>query len=165
MEIRSISMLMEEIFLKRLSSADRDGTLLLITADHGQVSTPKSAVAVYEDYPELKRLLWLPPMGESRVPFFYVRNGAYDDAMAYLQTTFGDMFAFASREQVLGSGVLGPGPLYGEVPFRLGDIIGFAKGQYAFGWSESDAERLAGRHGGMAPEEMLVPLLALRMDA
>jgi hypothetical protein len=165
MEIRALSTLMREIFFERLDPADRDGTLLLITADHGQVRTPKSAVAVYEDHPHLKDLLWMPPVGESRVPFFYVRPGVYGDALDYLQGTFGDRFMFASREQVLTSGLLGPGPVYREVPFRLGDIVGFAKGASAFAWSDEDAERLTGRHGGLAAEEMLVPLLALRLDA
>jgi hypothetical protein len=165
MEIRAISMMMKALFLDRLPSADREGTLLLITADHGQIHTPKSAISIYADHPELKSLLWMPPLGESRVPFFYARQGVCDEALAYLRATFGERFTFASRDEVLASELLGPGPVYEEVPFRLGDIVGFAKGNHAFAWSDEDAERLAGRHGGLAAAEMLVPLLALRLDA
>lgn len=164
-EIKAISMLMQSLFFERLSAADRDGTLLLITADHGQVTTPKAAVTVFADHPTLRDLLWMAPVGESRVPFFYVRDGAYDATLDYLTTNFGAQYVFASRKRVLESELLGPGPIYDEVPFRLGDIIGFAKGQHAFAWTDEDAERLTGRHGGLTPEEMLVPLLALRLDA
>jgi hypothetical protein len=165
-EIRAFSMLMDELFLKELPSEDRDGTLLLMTADHGQIRTPEEAVVVMADHPELLDMLWLPPVGESRVPFFYVRHGRYDAAWNYLHEHFGDDFVFLPREEVLASGLLGPpGDIYAEVPFRLGDIIGFARGDGAFGRRREDAKRLTGRHGGLTPEEMLVPLLALRLDA
>jgi len=51
------------------------------------------------------------------------------------------------------------------VPYRVGDIVGIAKGPHAFSWNQEDAERLLGRHGGLSPEEMLVPLLVARLDA
>jgi len=164
-EMRAISMLMDELFLKQLPPEDREGTLLLITADHGQVRTPVSEIAVLPDHPELRDMLWMAPMGESRVPFFYTRNGQTDAAMAYLKAHFGDQYAFATREQFLQSGLLGPGKMHPEVPYRVGDIVGIARGQHAFAWDQWDAERLLGRHGSLAPEEMLVPFMAVRLDA
>ncbi len=164
-EMRAISMLMETLFLEQLEPEDRDGTLLLFTADHGQMRTPASETAVLDDHPQLRDMLWMAPVGESRVPFFYTRNGQTDAAWEYLEGHFGDQFVFVSREQILQSGLLGPGKMYAEVPYRLGDITGIAKGPHAFSWDQEDAERLLGRHGGLTPEEMLVPLLAARLDA
>jgi hypothetical protein len=165
-EIRAISMLMDELFLQELPPADREGTLLLVTADHGQILTPPKATVVIAEHPKLLDMLWLPPVGEGRVPFFYVRHGQYDAAWDYLHDYFGDDFIFLSREDVLASGLLGPpGDVYAEVPFRLGDIVGFARGSGAVARRREDVKRLTGRHGGLAPEEMLVPLMALRLDA
>lgn len=164
-EIRSIALLMEDIFLKHLPAEDCEGTLLLMTADHGQIATPATSTIVYAQHPLLRDALWMPPIGEGRVPFFYVRDGAYDRALCYLQDRFGEQFVFLSRQQVLDSGLLGPGPIYSEVPFRLGNIIGIATGDGAFARTPDDAKRLPGRHGGLTAEEMLVPLLAVRLDA
>ena len=164
-EVWAMASLMEEIFLNRLPEKDRDGTLLLLTADHGLVKASRSTTVVFDRHPALREWLWMRPVGEGRVPFFYVRHGCYDAAWAYLHEHFGKEFVFFSREQVLDSGLLGPGAMYAEVPFRLGDIIGIAKGGGGFVGRSEDLERLAGRHGGLSPEEMLVPLLAVRLDA
>jgi hypothetical protein len=164
MEIRSLGMMMEDIFLKRLPPEDRDGTLLLMTADHGQITTLPDRTVVLAEHPRLRDMLMLPNIGEGRVPFFYVRHGRYDAAWAYLNDHFGEDFVFLSRDQVLETGLLGPGPIYEEVPFRLGDIIGFARSDAAFARTREDAKRLRGRHGGLTEEEMVVPLLALRLD-
>jgi hypothetical protein len=47
----------------------------------------------------------------------------------------------------------------------LGDIIGIANSNGAFARTKEDAKRLAGRHGGLTAEEMLVPLIAVRLDS
>ncbi len=164
-EIRSIALLMKDILLNHLTAEDRKGTLLLMTADHGQIRTPAESTVVFADHPELRDLLWLPPVGEGRAPFFHVRDGAYERTFAYLEQHFGDQFAFLSRQQVLDSGLLGPGPVYSEIGSRLGDIVGIATGDGAFARTADDARRLPGRHGSLTPEEMLVPLFAMRLDA
>jgi hypothetical protein len=164
-EVWSMASLMEELFLKRLPEKDRAGTLLLLTADHGLVKASRSMTVVFDRHPPLREWLWMRPVGEGRVPFFYVRDGCYQAAWDYLHEHFGEEFVFCSREQLLESGLLGPGAMYAEVPFRLGDIIGIAKGGGGFVGASEDLDRLAGRHGGLSPEEMLVPLLAVRLDA
>jgi hypothetical protein len=45
---------------------------------------------------------------------------------------------------------------------RLGDVIALARGDSYLWWANKD-NPLIGRHGGLSPEEMLVPLLAVRL--
>jgi hypothetical protein len=166
-EITSLALLMEEIFLNRLAPADRAGTLLLLTADHGQITTPPESAILLDQHPVLLDALFLPPLGEGRVPFFYVRNGNYETVRRYVDEHFAGQFVFLSQDEVLRSGLLGPGVPSAEVPHRLGDIIGIATGSAHVA---RDAESLKkkpmlGRHGGLTPQEMLVPLLAVRLDA
>ncbi len=128
-------------------------------------SAPAAETVVLTDHPDLRDLLWLPPVGEGRAPFFHVREGTYERALAYLKQHFGEQFVFLSRQQVLDAGLLGPGPIYNELQWRLGDIVGIATGNGAFARTAEDAKRLPGRHGSLTPEEMLVPLFAVRLDS
>lgn len=164
-EIRSLSLLMDELFLRRLDPADREGTLLLLTADHGQITTNPASAVLLEEHPALQDALWMTPLGESRVPFFYVRQGRYDEVRAYLSANLTEQFLFLSQDEVLQSGLLGPGKPHPEVRHRLGDLVGLARGDAFLAHDEKDMRRLQGRHGGLSPQEMLVPLFAVRLDA
>ncbi|HNT76286.1 MAG TPA: alkaline phosphatase family protein [Anaerolineae bacterium] len=163
-EIRTLGWQIEEVFLKQLPAAAREGTLLLLTADHGQLATPPSAMIPLNAHPQLYDALVIPPVGEARVPFFYIRHGHYDAVWEYLHTHLAEQFVFMSQEEVLQTGLLGPGEMYAEVPHRLGDIIGFAKGRHYLAHNLEKSAKTLGRHGGLHAQEMLVPLLALRLD-
>jgi hypothetical protein len=164
-EIRAIGLLMERLFLDQLTPEERAGTLLIMTADHGQIACRPDDAVLMTDHPDLSDLLRHRPVGESRVPFFHVRAGMFDEVWAYLNAELSSEFVFMTRDQLVESGLLGPGPIYKEVFHRLGDIIGIAKGSAFIASDGEDAKRLEGRHGGLSPEEMLVPLLAVRLDS
>ncbi|MGC9398940.1 MAG: alkaline phosphatase family protein [Anaerolineae bacterium] len=164
-EVRTLSYLMERSFLDALEPMDREGTLLLMLADHGQITTPAERGIVLEDHPALAEMLRLPTLGESRAPFFYPRAGYLDDVRAYLSDHFAEQMLCLAQEEVLESGLLGPGEPYAEVQHRLGDLVGLMKGNAAFARDEDHLKRLSGRHGGLGAAEMLVPLLAVRLDA
>ncbi len=85
-------------------------------------------------------------------------------AQAYMQEHLGEAFVTLTRKQVLASGLLGPGPLATETPHRLGDLVGVAYGDRYLA-SKSRQLKMLGRHGGLTPAEMLVPLLGVRLDA
>ncbi len=166
-EIRALAWQLEEIFLKQLSAEDRKGTLVLLTADHGQIHTPTSVAVMMDQHPALRDALFTAPLGEARAPFFYVRHGQYQTAWDYLHENMAERFVFFSQEDLIRSGLLGPEPVYTEVRHRLGDIIGIAKkNSYLerFPATKANSKRLGGRHGGLHSQEMLVPLLALRLD-
>ena len=163
-ELAGLSWMMERAFLSRLTPAQRKGTLLLLVADHGGVATPPAAAVRLDRHPELRNSLALPPLGESRVPFLHVRGDALARVQGYLQERLAHCFALLTREQVLNSGLLGPGPIFAETPHRLGDLIGLARGNHYLARDSAQLKTL-GRHGGLQAEEMMVPLLGVRLDA
>ena len=174
METITLDWMLERIFLEPMSRQAREGTLFLLTADHGQIDTPPKEAIYLDDHPALKEMLLMPPIGERRVPFFYVRAGQERAVRDYVEAHLADRFFFLTREELMESGLLGPGKPYVETPHRLGDLIGVALGGAYFERErppeeeEEDEEHtrrlLLGMHGGMTPQEMLVPLLAMRLD-
>jgi hypothetical protein len=59
-------------------------------------------------------------------------------------------------------GLFGPGEMHPHLLDRLGDLLVAWRGN-AYLWWANKHNRLLGRHGGLHPEEMLVPLLAFRI--
>jgi hypothetical protein len=164
LELRAMARMMDEGFLSRLTPEQRDGTLLLITADHGGVPTLLHDAIQLDHHPELGDALLFPPVGETRVPFMYARADRLDFAQAYMAERLGHSFVTLTREQVLQSGLLGPGPIYVETPHRLGDLVGIARGNHFLAQNDHHL-KMKGRHGGLSPREMLVPLIGVRLDA
>jgi hypothetical protein len=163
-ELRGLSWAMRTGFLERLTAEQRQGTLLLITADHGGLPTPPQAAIRLDRHPELSDALSLPPLGETRASFLHTRGDTLEWAQSYVEQRLSESFVFLTREQVLDSGLLGPGPVYEETPHRLGDLVGLARGHHYLARNEHQV-RMLGRHGGLSPDEMLVPLIGVRLDA
>jgi hypothetical protein len=65
-EFQTIDHLLGQELLVELPSADREGTLLLVTADHGQIHVPQDHVLSANDHPALNQHLMVPVVGESR---------------------------------------------------------------------------------------------------
>lgn len=169
LELRSMARMLEEGFLAQLTPAQRQGTLLLITADHGGVDTPLKDAIQIKHHPDLRDALRIQPLGESRTPFLYARPDSLDRVRRYMQERLGRSFVTWTRQQVLDSGLLGSGPLspgllYRETPHRLGDLVAVARGN-RFMSQDDHHLKMKGRHGGLSATEMLVPLLAVRLDA
>jgi hypothetical protein len=163
-ELRSLSWMLKTAFLDRMPPRLRKGTLLLITADHGGLSTDPSDGIRLEHHPTLRDGLSLPPLGETRIPFLHVRGDARDEVRDYMLGPLSSAFITLDRETVLSSGLLGPGPVYQETPHRVGDLVGIAVGNHYLARNEHQLT-LKGRHGGLSPQEMLVPLLGVRLEA
>jgi hypothetical protein len=135
----------------------------LVLADHGGVSTPPGAAVRLDHHPVLQDALSLPPLGEPRTPFLHARGDSLAHLQAYVEGQLGDAFVTLTREQVLQSGLLGPGPIYSETPHRLGDLVCVARGDHYLARSEGSTLSL-GRHGGLSAREMLIPWLGVRLD-
>jgi len=73
-------------------------------------------------------------------------------------------FAMLDAPVALKAGLFGPGAPADEAPARLGDLLAIARADHYLDRLDR-RRRLRGRHGGLSPEEMLIPWLAVRLDA
>lgn len=157
---------LEEDFLRTLSAEERAGTLLIIIADHGQVEVPPDQVVRLPEHEELWETLLIPPAGESRAAYLYVRPGKRDRLRAYVTEHLNDHFALVDTERALDAGLWGPPEhITSEQRAQLGDVLLIAKdGSRLTTKPSHNRTVLRGHHGSLTPEEMLVPLLLTRLD-
>ena len=150
------------------------GTLVLVTADHGMtaVSPPRTVyVNLGDDAAEIRAHLRtgrepgdhpLAPAGSCRDLFLYARDGHLDELVGVLAERLGPLAEVRRASELLAAGLFGadPAPALRE---RLGDVVvlpvlGEAVYWYTAGRFE---QRLWGQHGGLTPQEMEIPLIAL----
>jgi predicted AlkP superfamily pyrophosphatase or phosphodiesterase len=144
-------------------------TLLLLTADHGQVRVhPATTVYVNERLPELARHLRggddgrpLAPAGSARDLFLHVLPGHLDDVEWLLEDLLGETAEVRPTHELMDEGVFGAaGPRLRE---RIGEVVVLPKPGESVWWREPGRfdMRFRGHHGGLSPDEMLIPLAAL----
>jgi hypothetical protein len=138
-------------------------TLLVITADHGQTSTPPERAVQFADHPALRQMLLLPPAAEPRAAYLYVRPGQTEAVRAYVAEHLADRFVLLEMEQTLAAGLFGPGEPSPKTRARLGDLLLLARNDSRLLVTEEPVP-FHGHHGSLTPEEMLVPLLMARLD-
>jgi predicted AlkP superfamily pyrophosphatase or phosphodiesterase len=160
-EWRALRYFIEEEFLGRLSPAARRGALFILTADHGQIPNDAAEIIPYRDHPGLAGLLQTLPAGDPRHVYLWPRAGARDEIAAYVRERFPDFLLF-DRDALLDAGLYGP-TVWPEVRARIGDLVMLAAGRRMFLWLHRQVP-FRGMHGGLLPDEALVPWLARRLD-
>lgn len=157
-EFGQFSAAFERLFLNRLSSYLRKDTLLILTADHGAVSTTPDPYYDLRSHPNLTRRLHLLPTGENRLAYLYIKPGQVEAVREYFEGTWPNQFTLVDSAYAVASGLFGPGPLHPALLDRVGDLIAVAKGN-AYLWWANKENLIYGRHGGLGADEMLVPFL------
>lgn len=143
-----------------VASAPGPPTLVLITADHGHVTTDPAALVAWSTAPDLALLSSSLPGGEPRHVYLYARTGALDELLAGSREAFGEHFAVVAGARALEEGLYGPPDnLHPEARARIGDVVLLARGGATF-WIDAPDDPPLGMHGSLEPGEMLVPLVA-----
>ena len=150
-----------EAGLSRLSASAREDTVMILMADHGFVDSPAEAAWDVDAVGVLRDSLLIPFSGESRVAYLHAVG---EEALARLRSHLALGFAVVDAHAALQAGLFGPGHPSPEAAPRLGDVVAIARERFYLDRLDR-REKLRGRHGGLRPEEMLIPWLALRLDA
>jgi hypothetical protein len=153
---------------------DRSDVLIMLTADHGHVDTVPSDALSFADYPELLAMLKVTPAGERRAPYLHPRPGAVSEVLAFVRERMPEIAPAMLRDEAVERGLFGPGPLSERAAGRIGEVLLFPRGNLQLaapvdpppdGTPPPRTTAFRGLHGGLTPEEALVPFLALRPTA
>jgi hypothetical protein len=157
---------LEREVLSALTPAERRETLLLITADHGQVDCPPAEAVCLAEHPEVVDSLLLPPAGQGRAAYLYALPRAAEQLPAQMMA-LSDRLHVITSWQGLSLGLFGPPELAANLDTRVGDAIALTRGGAQLHWIDRPRSELkpVGHHGSLSEEEMLVPLIALPLEA
>jgi len=148
--------------LRRLVGTD---TVLVVSADHGFIDTPKSQSLELADYPALAELLRLPLTGEPRVAFCHVMPGLVDEFMRRAQVVLDGKADVRPSRDLIEEGWFGPGSVHSRLAERVGDVA-LVMRDHGTIKDRVDGEKqhaMIGNHGGATEDEMLVPLVLARL--
>jgi hypothetical protein len=159
----SFSHAFESIFLDKLTSEQLKDTVVILTADHGQIGTDhRNEHYDLRNHPELTRRLHMLPTGENRLAFLYIKPGQVEAVLEYIERTWPNQFTLLESAYAIEKGLFGPGDQHPGLLDRTGDMVALARGQ-AYWWWGAQPNPISGRHGGLSSEEMVVPFLAARL--
>ncbi len=135
-------------------------TLLLITADHGQIDAGKNYCIC--NFPAIADCLKRQPSCEPRALNLFVKEGKQEAFRSAFEEYFQDKFKLLSKEEFLRSGLLGRGAPHPALSDTLGDFFAVATGDAAIYNTKEEAERFKGVHAGLTEDELCIPLIVLR---
>ena len=164
-EVESIFSMVESQLMRKLDRKVAQGTVLIVTGDHGAVQIEKEGIVDLSNHPRLFELLKLPPTGDSRACIMHSREGKEEEVKEYFEKNLKGLFEVRTSEWFLENGYFGLGKMRTETLDRIGDIIAVPKSYNVIDNSFTDAKRnpVPGRHGGLSDEEMNVPCLLTKL--
>lgn len=149
-------------FLDAVAGTD---TLVLVTADHGQVDTTPADRIDLAAHPELAACLTLPLCGEPRAAFCYLRPARVARFEAYCREVLGDKLDLVESRELIDRGLFGLGEPHPRLAERVGDLALLMRGHHVIEEPLPNRERTpqVGVHGGLSAAEIEVPLCMFRV--
>jgi len=139
-----------------------DDATLVISADHGHLNYPEGHRIQVQQSDPIRELLFDAPSGDERAAIFHVNDGSEEEFEQTFNERFGDRFLLLRRSEVIEQKLLGPDSLSDVTSGRLGQFMAISKGSWGFSFRDGPSRagfELRSQHGGLTPDEMLVPVI------
>ena len=165
-------MLLDKFLLHPLRG--RDDTLIVISADHGQVHVDYRSTFYINLQPEFqelrcylrvnKRGRMLTPGGSPRDVFLYVRDEYVGRAQSLLRKMLGGRADVLRIGRLIDEGLFGMTEPSADFMKRVGNLVILPRGDETVWWYEKDRLEVKynGLHGGLSRDEMEIPLILYR---
>lgn len=169
-EIDNFLTMMDRLFMQRLDGKLKN-TLLMVTADHGQVEIdPDTTILINRDsrFSGIDRFIktnqrgkLLANGGSARDMFMYIKDDLLDEAQSFLATRLEGVAEVHKVADLIEAGYFGPEPVSAAFSARMSNLVVLPY-RYQSVWWHEDGDSLPhfyGHHGGLTPQEMEIPLL------
>lgn len=155
-EIADQYLLMMNQKLQALAESLDENTLLMIMADHGQVTIDKVYNLYGSKYEKYFRHL---PSLEPRSQVFFIKDGMHEQFAKEFKLEFENDFILLNHEQVVASKLFGSLENHPDFEKYIGDFIAIAKSHMMFVYDPNNQKKFLGNHGGIMDDEVLVPFI------
>lgn len=161
---------MDALFYQNIHGKMRN-TLLLMTADHGQVEVdPKTTYYLNKHIPDIERYLRrnkqgqpITHAGSPRDMFLYVKEEYVDGFVADLRQRLAGRAEVYRTQELLDLHFFGIQSVSPTLLARLGNVVILPYKNETVWWYTEGKQNMhfLGHHGGLTREEMEIPLIAL----
>ena len=151
--------------LSQIAALLPSNAAIVVSADHGLIDMDDTAHEIEPD-DDLVDYLEHEPCGTAPSVMLQVREDRAVEFEARFRERFGDDFYLLTADEVLELELLGSGPVSPVTRRRIGNYLALSTGApaiyYNYPRTEEDDRPKVANHGGLTPDEMLVPLIVAR---
>jgi len=146
-----------------INKAEKTNTLILITADHGQIGVPPERTIFLDEHPEMESMLAQPLCAWRRVVYCYVQKGKEKKFENYVKTKLNKYGTLHKSRDLLKKHYFGLFAPHKKLKDRIGDYTLIMKKNYEIAQVLPGQKKkyCRGDHGGTSKEEMFVPLVVI----
>ena len=168
-----ISHAFQEGFLSKLSREAAKKTLVLVTADHGQLKVVPEKTLYMNRFGRLIKNLdrtqtgqLVPPWGSARDSYLRVKEDLLDETERYLERKLAGVATVLRTDEAIDQGLFGINKPTRKFRRRVGNLMVLPHGANTvwYRYRKGDSLDLRGHHGGLTEEEMTIPLAAARLS-
>jgi len=172
-ELSSISFLLEKELIEKIDKKNAKESLLIITADHGQLNVnPKETIylnrfsKLIKNFQKSQKRKVILPTGSPRDVFLHVKPEKVEEVREFLSQKLGEKAEIMETDEAIEKGLFGTGKPKDEFFDRVGNLLILPHKNHTI-WYEHPKGRkfdLLGHHGGLNKEEMLVPFAIAKLS-
>ncbi|MDG6898805.1 MAG: alkaline phosphatase family protein, partial [Nitrososphaerota archaeon] len=168
-----ISHALYEGFLSKLDRKAAKKTMVVVTADHGQLQVDSKKTVYMNRLSKLAKSLQknpngkvIRPWGSARDSFMLVEEDKLDETAAYLRDKFDGIATVIKTEDAIAAGLFGINKPSRKFRRRVGNLMVLPRGNKTIWYRYIEEHKLnvGGHHGGLTASEMTIPLAAARVS-
>jgi len=173
-EIETFFHLFQEEFLNKLSAKIKGETLLILTADHGQIAVKPEETIYLNSFPELENSYMKSPSGRPILPtgsprdvFLHIDNKKINSVYSFLKKELEGKAQILTSGEALEKHLFGEGVVTEKFLSRLGNLLILPSRNNSVWYEHVKGAKFKhhGHHGGLSSEEMVVPLVTSYLSA
>jgi predicted AlkP superfamily pyrophosphatase or phosphodiesterase len=173
-ELSGFSYLLQRELLDKMPAHTAADVLLMVTADHGHINASPRHTLYLNRYPKLVRSLQIShagkrilPWGSPRDVFLRVEEEGLPEIAAWLTKRLAGKATVITSAEALQRQFFGVGHLHKRFKQRVGNLLILPDRDYLIWFEHLKGRkfRLQGVHGGLRPDEMLIPLATASLAA